>query len=299
MKLSYQLLVWSLFSMRYLSAQLPSSTFSYQVPKLEVHQLRTEEKSGLRIHDLRFNGVANNEIPAYLVEPREGCGTKAQSCAGVLFVHWYEPKAANANRSEFLPEAYELARHGAVSLLVDTMWSEPDWFEKRNPDDDYNNSIAQVKNLRRALDVLTRHAGADRTRIGYVGHDFGMMFGAILAGIDHRVRPLALMAGTGCLSDWYLLGRTLTQEQRDQVKAKLSPLCPALYLPRATGPVLLQFGETDTYVPIKSAQALASAAPQPKRVRFYEAGHELNGQARVERLEWLQLRLRLRPGRER
>jgi hypothetical protein len=33
-------------------------------------------------------------------------------------------------------------------------------------------------------------------------------------------------------------------------------------------------------------------------VRFYDAGHELGGEARVDRLQWLALRLRLRPERE-
>jgi hypothetical protein len=60
----------------------------------------------------------------------------------------------------------------------------------------------------------------------------------------------------------------------------------------------MQFGNEDPYVPLKNAQALAEAAPEPKRVRYYDAGHALNGQARVERLEWLAIRLRLHPDRE-
>jgi pimeloyl-ACP methyl ester carboxylesterase len=178
------------------------------------------------------------------------------------------------------------------------MWAKSTWFDERNPDKDYESSVAQVKNLRRSLDVLMKQPGVDPTRIAYVGHDFGMMYGAILAGIDHRVRVSALMAGTSCLSDWFLLGRKLDTEEREQIQVKLSPLCPIIYLPHATGPVLLQFGNNDPYVPLKNAQSLADAAPEPKRVRYYDAGHALNGQARVERREWLALRLHLHPSRE-
>jgi pimeloyl-ACP methyl ester carboxylesterase len=216
----------------------------------------------------------------------------------VLFLHWYDEKAGNSDRSEFLPEAYDLARHGATSLLVDAMWAKPNWFEERNRADDYNASIAQVKTLRRAVDVLVRQPGVSPSRVALVGHDFGMMFGAILAGIDHRIRASVFVAGTSCLSDWYLLGNKQPAAEQQKIKVALSPLCPVLYLPKASGPVLLQFGTNDPYVRLQNAHALASAAPEPKLVRYYDAGHALNAQARVDRLEWLALRLHLHPERE-
>jgi hypothetical protein len=51
-------------------------------------------------------------------------------------------------------------------------------------------------------------------------------------------------------------------------------------------------------VPVKKAEALAAAAPLPKTVLFYDAGHSLNEQARMDRLEWLETRLSLRPLQE-
>jgi pimeloyl-ACP methyl ester carboxylesterase len=280
-----------------LAAQLMPSEFAANKPPIQVRQIGIKKQPGVRVKDIQFTGIDGKSISAYLVEPANPCGPRNR-CAGALFGHWYEPKAPNSDRSEFLPEAYDLARHGAISLLVQCVWSDRNWFTERNPDDDYRESIEQVKNLRRALDVLLRQPGIDPARVAYVGHDFGMMYGAILAGIDHRIRGLVLMAGTSCLSDWFLLGRKLTPEQERAVKVKLSPLCPILYLPRAMGPVLLQFGNKDEYVPLKNARALADAAPEPKRVRFYDAGHALDGAARVDRLQWLALRLHLRPDPE-
>ena len=76
------------------------------------------------------------------------------------------------------------------------------------------------------------------------------------------------------------------------------PLCPSAYIARAGAPVLLQFGRMDPYVPLKDAEALAADAPQPKTVLYYDAGHALNEQARLDRLGWLERRLNLRPRQE-
>jgi dienelactone hydrolase len=278
--------------------QLAPSAFAYQKPPVQSKQVSSEIREGVRVSDLRLTAIDGSEIAAYLVEPRGGCSATRRRCAGVLMVHWYDPVASNANRSEFLPEAYDLARHGAVSLLVDAMWAQPGWLEKRKPADDYNASMAQVKNLRRSLDVLLHRPGVDAARIAVVGHDLGAMFGAILAGVDRRVRAVVLMAGDPCLSDQYLLGQKLSPTQEDAIKKRLSPLCPVLYLPRATGPIFLQYANKDSFVSHQEAQLMANAAPEPKRVRFYDLGHELNRQARIERVEWLMLRLHLRPSAE-
>ncbi len=281
-----------------LFAQMPSSDFSYGQPPLKVEQLKVEEKQGVRIRHLQFNSVEGKPIAAYQVEPVTGCGIKRSKCAGILFAHWYEPKAANGNRAEFLPEAYDLAHHGAVSLLVDTMWSDAGWFAQRNPSQDVVASMNQVKNLRRALDVLLRREGIDYSRIAFVGHDFGAMYGMIFAGVDHRVRASVFMTAATCLSDWFLLNRPADENEQRKMESELKPLCPVSYLPHVTGPVFLQFGDGDPYVPANAAQTLAEAAPEPKKVRFYEGGHVLNGQARMERLEWLALRLNLKSQRE-
>ena len=44
--------------------------------------------------------------------------------------------SANSNRSQFVEEAKEMARAGAVCLLIETLWSDPDFFIKRTQDDD-------------------------------------------------------------------------------------------------------------------------------------------------------------------
>src|SRR5204863_5742114 len=62
----------------------------------------------------------------------------------------------------------------------------------------------QTIELRRALDLLLAQPGVDRHRIGFVGHDYGAMFGAIVAGLEHRARTYVFIAGLGTFGDWSL-----------------------------------------------------------------------------------------------
>ena len=71
--------------------------------------------------------------------------TESQTpCAAILYVHWYEPEAPDSNRSQFVAQATEMAKRGAACLLVETMWSDLDFFLKRTQKDDPQNSIRQV-----------------------------------------------------------------------------------------------------------------------------------------------------------
>src|SRR5687767_8098250 len=86
------------------------------------------------------------------------------SCAAILYLHWYEPQSSTSNRSQFQEEAKEMARGGAVCLLVETLWSDPDFFIKRTQQDDVQNSIEEVVNIRRAMDLLLSQPNVDAKR---------------------------------------------------------------------------------------------------------------------------------------
>jgi predicted esterase len=236
--------------------------------------------------------VSYGEAPgtkAWLVEP-DSRTRKAPHCA-VLFVHWYEPEAGDSNRNQYLREAIPLAdSHGCVSLLVDTMWSRPEWFRGRDASRDFENSEAQVRNLGQALDYLLARKDIDRNRVAYVGHDFGAMYGAVLASRDKRVRAWALQAGTASFSDWFLYFPQRTGDERQAVIDRLAPLDPVRHIANAK-PLLLQFGKHDRHVPEQRAKQMFEAAQEPKQVLWYEAGHGLNSQAVQDRLEWLEHQL--------
>jgi dienelactone hydrolase len=275
------------------SGRLPVSAFEYDRSRpLDIVENGVQNVGRAVIRDITFANTEGGRTAAYVVAPSNGA-----KGPGILFVHWYEPESTTSNRRQFLQQAPELAsRLQATSLLIETMWSEPKWFATRNRDDDFASSVRQVRELRRALDALTVQPSVDASRIGYVGHDFGAMYGAVLAGVDDRVSAWALHAGTASFSDWFLLGAKLSSEERRRVINRLAPLDPVLYIAEASpSPVLLQFGAKDRYVPEDQAKALFDAAREPKSILWYDAGHALNDQAIRDRQEWLCRQLEPKP----
>ncbi len=288
MKITHWLvLIW--FVVRPLFAADNHHPFRYDASQpLHIEERSSESHDGFVLHDIRFNDVAGQSMTAYLIVP-QGKGP----FTAVLYVHWLGDPATS-NRTQFLKEAEDLAQHGAVALLVDMPWSVPGWFGNRNMKDDYDFSIRQVQNLRRALDVLTQKPDVDRKRIAYVGHDFGATYGAILLGVDPRIRYAVLMAGTPILSDWFLLGAKIQGEEREAYIKKMAPLNPVNFLGKAKSvSVLMQFATNDKFIPKDKAELFANSANQPKDFRWYESEHELNAQAASDRMTWLEHQLKL------
>jgi predicted esterase len=254
---------------------------------LNVVEKLTETSAGFTVQEIRFSGVDGDGLHASLVSPQ-----KAGPHAAILFVHWLGP--VNSDRREFLAEAKSLAADGAISLLVDMPWSDPKWFESRKLSDDYEFSIRQVKNLRRALNVLLLQKDVDKRRVALVGHDFGAMYGSLLAGTDPRVHYAVFMSATPVFSDWFLLGAKIEGREREEYKAKIAPLDPTNFAAKKNSlPVLFQFSKHDEYVPETRAQSFFQSASAPKEVLWYDAGHELNAQAANDREKWLKAKLKL------
>jgi outer membrane protein assembly factor BamB/dienelactone hydrolase len=270
-----------------------ASLFEYERGRaLDVQEAGVSVRDGVEVRDITYASLTGGRTAAYLVAP-EGQG---RSRPAVLFVHWYAPKEKDSNRTQFLEQASELARRGVVSLLVDTMWSDPAWFRSRDYAEDYDHSVEQVRALRRALDVLLARPDVDPGRVACVGHDFGAMFGAVLAGVDPRVNAgLALQAGATSFADWFLLSAKLTGDARQQFIDKLKPLDPVHHVGRTKAPVYFQFAKEDVYVPQADAEAFFAAAAEPKEIHWYEAGHGLSEQAVRDRQDWLAARLGLAP----
>src|ERR1051325_9651872 len=191
-------MAWWVFVMAFLiatpvSAQAPdaqSALFRYDAgADLKIEEAGVRQQGTVAVPDLRFPPIPGHDpVKAFLVAP-DGAGP----FAGILWVHWLgEP--ATTNRTQFLEEATALAPKGIVSLLVDAMWSAPEWYGHRDPDQDYDNSIRQVIALRRAMDLLASRPQVDKARLGFVGHDYGGMYGMLMAGADGRARTYVYVA---------------------------------------------------------------------------------------------------------
>jgi len=209
-------------------------------------------------------------------------------CAAILYVHWYEPEAPDSNRSQFVAEATEMAKRGAACLLIETMWSDPDFFLKRTQDDDPQNSIQQVVDIRRAIDFLISQPDIDPDRFAYVGHDFGGMYGVLAGGLDKRPTHYVIMAATPRFPDWYLYAPKLEGEARENFIRQMAEIDPLTHIGNLSpAPILFQFATDDFHVPSERAEEFFKAAGEPKDLRWYEAGHGLNEKATQERVAWL------------
>ncbi|MBK9603216.1 MAG: prolyl oligopeptidase family serine peptidase [Anaerolineales bacterium] len=212
----------------------------------------------------------------------------------ILFVHWYEPEAHDSNRSQFVSEAVEFARNGAICLTVETLWSDPDFFMKRTQGDDAQNSIEEVTNLRRFIDFLSQQPNIDPKRFAYVGHDFGGMYGVLAGSADRRPTHYVIMAATPRFSDWYLYLPKLEESAREEFISQMSEIDPITHVSNLSpAPILFQFGNDDFHVPLERANDFFEAAQEPKEMKIYESGHGLNEDSTRDRKEWLKQQLGL------
>lgn len=190
------------------------------------------------MRDLTFT-PADKPVKAYLVSSIAG----ARPHAAILYVHWLgEP--TTTNRTEFLEEATTLASHGVISLLVDTRWAEPMWYQNRVPEEDYSRSVRQVIELRRAMDLLLAQPGIDAQRIAFVGHDFGAMSGMLASSCDQRAKTYVFMAGVPHFIDWFLFAKQ--PKDLAAFRLQIAPLDPVNHVGRLTpASIFFQFANTD------------------------------------------------------
>jgi dienelactone hydrolase len=216
------------------------------------------------------------------------------SFAAILYSHWYEPESGNSNRSQFVEEAKAMARAGAVCLLIETLWSDPDFFMKRTQNDDAQNSIEEVVNTRRAIDILLSQPNVDSSRFAFVGHDFGGMYGVLAGSLDQRPTHYVVMAATPRFPDWYLYSPKLEGEAREAFIHQMSEIDPITHIQSLSpAPVFFQFATNDPHVPKEGAKEFFAAATEPKEMKWYEAGHALNPDATLDRKAWLKENLGL------
>jgi dienelactone hydrolase len=250
--------------------------FSYdQSAPLNLVEKKTKSQKGAEVVDVAFD-AADRKVSAFLVRP------KGKPKAAVLWAHWYGEEA-NPNRKEFLVDALALAEVGVVSLLPQEFfpWVEP---VSEDADTDRQLTIDQVVQLRRGLDVLQEQAGD--VPVGFVGHDYGAMFGALLVA-DKRPQTYVLMAPDATFSNWFLkyFVRGASKTDLDRAFAPLDPVNNVG--DAAPASVFFQFAKSDRFVPGYVADKLTAAASEPKKAESYDAGHELDDAARKDRLAWL------------
>jgi dienelactone hydrolase len=257
--------------------------------ELDVRVEGRERRGRAVVSDLTY-ASSGRRVAAFLVTPR-GKGP----FAAVLYLHWFAPGEESANRTEFLDEAVALAREGVVSLLPQGRFP---WSRGVTADvaEDRRLVGEQVADLRRGLDLLVATPGIDEARLGFVGHDYGAMYGALLAAADRRAQTYVLLAPDATWANWFVRYLLRGRGSATEYQSAFAPLDPVAALDEAApASVFLQFAEADTYVPGYIVDRLEAAASEPKRLERYPGGHELaDPSTRADRVAWLRDELELR-----
>ena len=284
-------ILFTLFSLSLalsLARAADTEVFNYdKSAPLNVVEVGREQRGGATVRDITFVGV-KDPIKAYVVVP-----AAPGPHAAILYVHWLGDPATT-NRTEFLDEAVTLAGRGVVSLLVDTMWAKPKWYNERVPEEDFDSSVRQVIELRRAMDLLLAQPGVDLSRVAYVGHDFGAMYGMIAGGLDRRAKTYVFMAGVPHFIEWALFAHK--PKDLEAYKKQIAPLDPVNFVPAlAPATVFFQFANKDDYVSATQAAEAYAAAAARKQMVTYAANHALHtAEVAADRVAWLERELGLK-----
>jgi dienelactone hydrolase len=227
-------------------------------------------------------------VLAYLVQ--SSGPLKPGSHAGILFLHWLGQ--IHSDRSEFLAEATELASRGAVSLLPQGIfpWEAAPTGKPR----DVTTIRRQLAAFRACLHWLDARPYVDRARTAVVGHDYGAMYGALLANSDPEVHAAVLATPDATWGHWfvkYWLG--FTGQRAARYKALFAGLQPVRHVSRLGARELFQWGGQDIFVSARVREEFARQAPLARVKLYRTADHQLTDAAQADRDTFLEHELGL------
>lgn len=235
----------------------------------------------IAIHDISFDG-GPERVPAFLLLP-PGKGPYP----AVIYLH-----GQGGDRLEMLYTASWLAARRAVTLTVESPYSPNRAIELGRGVEglrkERDRTVQGVIELRRAVDLLQSLPQVDDERIGFVGYSAGARTGAILAGVEPRIKAYVFMSGGEDSVDEFM--SLVSPEQQDEVRPLLEDTDGLKYIAQASpSELFFQAGLKDKIVPKDALETLIEAGSQPKKVSWYKAGHDLAiPKAQRDQLDWLE-----------
>jgi dienelactone hydrolase len=240
------------------------------------------------VQDIRVPVPGQQPVPAYLV--RSAGTLKPGSQAGILFLHWLGQ--IHSDRTEFLAEAIQLAPRGAVSLLPQGVF--PWRVAPSGKPADVTAIKQQLAVFQACLNWLISKNYVSSSRIAVVGHDYGAMYGALLANSDPRVHTAVLATPDATWGHWfvkYWLG--FTGSRAAHYKALFASLQPVRHVSRLGSHELFQWAGKDIFVSASVRKRFAAAAPLSPADFYPAADHQLDTAAEIARDKFLAAELGL------
>ena len=270
------------------------SLFAYDAnAPLNLQKTVESTKNGVEVSAISFSSPDGGSATGLLFDPV----TRSSPRPGIVLMHGMPGTARG-----MAAYAQLLAEHGAVVIAIDAPFARRAGQPVRFSAGDRAEQIQLIKDLQRAVDVLRAQANVDAERIAYLGISYGGAMGALFVGIERRIDAAVLVVGDGGLvshftgpEDFNFMASLSCATRVDWFQAMAS-IEPIRFIPHASPTaLLLQSGRLDNLVPPADSEALHAAAPQPKTIRWYDAGHGLNRQALWDRHDWLHEQMGLDP----
>jgi len=239
--------------------------------------------------DVAVRVPGQEPVRAWLVRP-DGPAIR-RSLAGVIYLHWLEPPASTQNRAEFLDEAVTLVDHGAVAILPNLTfpWNGSVFGDER----DIVAVMAQDAAVGATYQALLQQGGLDPTRTAVVGHDYGAMYGSMLAAREPAIRAEVFMAGDAAWADWFAVFFRRLDSVPRAYRSLFAGLDPLDNVVRTHAHRYYQWAGRDSFVTADVRDAFGTADPAAHVSLYADAEHALDQHAKDDRLAWLHDQLSL------
>jgi len=281
--LSYLRLIDPATSNEFFEANRHLFEYDHEAP-LDMQEVLRRTEDDLSIVEITYASPKGGRVPATLIIP-QGTGP----FAGLVM-----------QRSMELEFGMRYAEYGAVVIYVDPPSFRPQDTGPRGiltfTEQDREEQIQLIIDLRRAIDLLMARSDVDPERIAYLGVSYGGAMGGLLSGVENRFQAYVLVVGDGGL-----VTHVTNPENRsmplneffEEYKAWIDDMWsiePIHYVNHASPtPILFQNALRDQYVNVEDAIRFQEAASEPKQVIWYDSTHwPLPEEAVMDNAKWLQ-----------
>ena len=240
------------------------------------------EGSNYIIYKVYFDSANGERVPALLSIPK---GEGKFPC--IIFLHGY-----GGSKEDVLSFAGLAASSGYALIAIDAEYhgerrEEGKALYSTDLEDSRRGIIQTIIDLRRAVDYVETRPDIDGKRIGYVGGSMGGILGAIFIGVEPRIKAAALLVAGGNMSLMimksehpcippireYLRKKGISHEDLQKI---LDPVEPLNFIRNfSPRPVVFHLGRFDRIVPAEAGEQLYKRAGYPKKVYWYDTGHNL------------------------